>query len=126
MELLEISYEIGRYIQSLVDKSEYYEDGLNQKPSLYHHTECGLILEESYGTLYIHTPCGKLEIYHDLKMVKMTDNIDIMEELGLIIFKERKLVKPWGDFGPYWAITKWKGKKIEWPKYRENVNWNPY
>ncbi len=125
MELLEISYEIGRYFQSLVDKSEYYIDMLKKDPKLYHHTECGLILEESYGQLYIHTPSGKLQIYSDISnLFKMTDKIK--EDLGLVIWKERKFIKYVGDFGPYWAITKWKGKEIEWPKYRENVNWNPY
>ena len=48
----------------------------------------------------------------------------IKNPLGLKLFKPEEKTET-GIVGPFWAITKWKEKNIEWPAFREPTRMIP-
>jgi hypothetical protein len=137
LSLLEATYQIGRFIQSHVTEnssdgsgkpwsnySRYFRDGLNY---LDNQTREGLVLEEYYETpSYIHTPFGRWSILGNThgNWKKVFDAIS--EPLGLKLIEEGKYEAGLVNFGPYWAITKWKDLEISWPIYRERSEYIPF
>lgn len=129
-DLLETAYQVGKYIHSKVNttadknKNRIIKKGFQSGPnSFFSQTKKGLVLETYYYMpFHIHTPYGSWQILGngsgDFK--KVFDAVK--EPLGLVLLESKQ--KNVG--GPFFAITKWKGKTIEMPEYKTANEYTSY
>lgn len=128
LSLLKTAYQIGRSIHTHVrnNSSDHNEEPWSEYMDrfnwgldpFFNQTKAGLILEVYNGMpSIIHTPFGQWQI-----LGSGSGNVDkvmeaIKEPLGLKLIQGLKLIKK-GKYtrfvriGPFYAITKWDGKKI--------------
>lgn len=139
LKLMQIAYEIGKYIQSFVTTKvgdwsrpwSNYEPYFKQIPSSNHgQTKEGLILQEYYGMpSKIITPWGGWNILGSggSRGNQWRDLIQnyLVKELGLVLYKSGVKTEM-GYYGPYWKIKNWKGTKLPEPKYKKYKDYLDY
>ena len=132
---LETAYQIGKFIQSFVarkveegakPRSDYpghFDAGPNP---FYNQTKKGLVLESCHGIpSRIHTSYGRWSILGNGS--EDWDNVfeTLKEPLGLVLLKDGGQDSI-GHDGPFWAIGRWDGKRIEMPENKNRADYIPY
>jgi len=127
---LEIPYGIGKFIQKEVTKNAYdegkacldyscFKSGPNP---LFCQMKQGLILvKRNEVPVEILTPWGSWNILNGCHCHGNWKKVHkaIEEPLGLVLFG-KEIVTARGNRGPFYVITEYEGKEIEWPVYRES------
>lgn len=134
--LLETAYQIGEYIQSFATQDRKDKSGkpyaildeMRSGPNpFFDQTTQGLALEEGYGgPSTIHTPFGSLKVLHVAGDSYNEIVEKIKDRLGLVLLYPETYDPRFGSYGPIWAITKWEGKEIEKPAYRNRKEFISY